>query len=350
MKATNLFLVGMLCTFLAACSKNDTSNNGIGPDQIEIKAYPDANNKISFYATATKLSIDWGDGKIDEATPNGVEREFVHGYTDQNFKTIKIMTDGLSAFGKQNESGASLHKAVYHELRIGACRDLRNIDCPNQSLTVFDVNRCDSLVYIDCRNNQLTASALNSLFTNLPTRKPTDNAKIEINPNPGFPDCDITILSNKGWWNRFYLNDDLCALCSQNSTHTIGSATFETPQIVTPNGDMMNDYFTIYGDNFYSNDYPNSSITFYDRNNNKVISFTFHTGDWWGWNCYKEDGTVVESGLYSYKLTINGNVFNGTFIVVNGTDDYVNTNLFNNSCAKECVKKLNDLSADPCFR
>jgi len=58
--------------------KNNTAfsecNNKLQIDEIEIKAYLGNNHKIAFYITAKKVTIDWGDGSIDEITLNSIER------------------------------------------------------------------------------------------------------------------------------------------------------------------------------------------------------------------------------------------------------------------------------------
>jgi len=67
MRVIDVFLIGMACTFLAACS-GDRLKSG----RIEFKAIPDEDNKISFYASyaSTKtITIDWGDGSKEDFTP-----------------------------------------------------------------------------------------------------------------------------------------------------------------------------------------------------------------------------------------------------------------------------------------
>jgi hypothetical protein len=56
--------------------------------------------------------------------------------------------------------------------------------------------------FFACNNNQLSASALNALFSSLPTINEGDEGQIIINGNPGEDTCDKSIAINKGW--RFY--------------------------------------------------------------------------------------------------------------------------------------------------
>ena len=152
----------MICTFLIACSKMDDndvlggsnsggSNNGLKSGQIEIKAYPDENKKISFYVTAKKITIDWGDGNKDEFTPNGANIEYSHEYAYQNFQTISIVTESITSI-----SFYSYTKGTVHELRFGKCTELKEIYCSSQNLTVLDIkNVVAFLEKLGCSRSQL---------------------------------------------------------------------------------------------------------------------------------------------------------------------------------------------------
>jgi hypothetical protein len=72
-------------------NSDDDNGNGNGnannlkTGQIEIKGYADEKDKkMSFSATAKTITIDWGDGKVDEVTPNGVAKEFSHEYANSS--------------------------------------------------------------------------------------------------------------------------------------------------------------------------------------------------------------------------------------------------------------------------
>ena len=89
MKTVKMLLIGMLCAFFVACEKNEADDsNGSGDGtgggtgngsnklktgQIEMKVEPDKDKKVTFNATAKKITIDWGDGNVDELTPNGIK-------------------------------------------------------------------------------------------------------------------------------------------------------------------------------------------------------------------------------------------------------------------------------------
>ena len=171
MKTIRIILIGMLCTFLVSCNKDEDngsggSNNGLKSGQIEFKAYPDKDNKISFFATAKKITIDWGDGTKDEFEPNGSEKEFIHEFSNQNFQTVSIVTESITSF-QPSKSG----KGTLHELRFGKCSELKDVYCSGQKLTVLDIkNAVTSLETLICGDNQLSsldvsgASKLESLY------------------------------------------------------------------------------------------------------------------------------------------------------------------------------------------
>ena len=173
MKSIKIILIGMLCTFLVTCNKNEDddsggSNNGLKSGQIEIKADPDKDNKISFYATAKKITIDWGDGKVDEFTPNGIKREFVHEYPNQNSQNVSFATESITDF--------SCGKGTFRELRFGKCTELEEINCSNQQLTVLDVRGALKLKYLYCELNLLTELNIKNAVASLEVLSCTGNS------------------------------------------------------------------------------------------------------------------------------------------------------------------------------
>jgi Leucine-rich repeat (LRR) protein len=229
----------MLSLVVFSCDENipgddDENGNGSGGSnnlttgQIEIKVYPDDNNKVSFYMRAKKIVIDWGDGFTSKPTSTGViEQIFVHEYATKNIKTIKIDTEELTNFyNYENYYGSC------EELKFGNCPDLKEIYCDGNSLKVLNIKKaeslkilscsynqltslnvsgCTALAGLSCDENQLTSSALNSLFKSLPIRKADEYIEyfllgisikvifISISDNPGASDCDRTFAENKGW-------------------------------------------------------------------------------------------------------------------------------------------------------
>jgi len=156
----------VLSAFLFSCGEDenlsDSDDSGSGSiknnlktGQIEIKAYPDKNNKISFYATATSLTIDWGDGSVEEYTPNGIRLEFTYEYVNSNFQTIKVNTNKITHFNISDSSS----KGIFHELRFGDCSYLEEILCSgsNTKLTVLSIKSAPALTTLDCIWNQLTS-------------------------------------------------------------------------------------------------------------------------------------------------------------------------------------------------
>ena len=164
-----IFKTIVACLFLLSMhSCNNEEPNGGGTSevnnlkagQIEIKAYPDQNNKLSFYAAAKSLTIDWGDGSIDVITSNGVGKEIIHEYTNQNFQTIKINTEGLELIIICHNTSYPYNtiqtKGACHELRFGSCPDLKEIRC-NSRLTELSIKSAPALTKLYCYNNQLTS-------------------------------------------------------------------------------------------------------------------------------------------------------------------------------------------------
>jgi hypothetical protein len=131
------------------------NNNNLKTGQIELKGYPNNSNKMSFRVTANKMTIDWGDGKIEERTPNGKSMEFVHEYAYQDFQTIKVDTEGMIDFTINNGYSYSEFFGTYHELRLGDCPELKEAYCNYQELTVLDIKKAPALTKLECNGNQL---------------------------------------------------------------------------------------------------------------------------------------------------------------------------------------------------
>jgi len=174
-------------------------NNNLKTGQIEMKVYPDTKNKVAFWSDPQKATIDWGDGTIDELTPNGVGKFFTHEYSNQNLRTIIVNTEKMTLLGVGDATEVKIN-CQFQELKFGNCTDLKSIGCSECALTVLDVNKCTSLTILWCSYNKLSTSALNSLFNSLPKRKSEDEAIIKCYENPGSETCDETIAEKKGWY------------------------------------------------------------------------------------------------------------------------------------------------------
>jgi len=155
LKTLGLGLVANSVVF-SGCNKDDDeggSNNGLKAGEIEIKAYPDNNrdNKIIFSATAKKITIDWGDGTVNEFNPNGKGMEFSHQYQFADYKTVSIMTELITDYEHKTYSEQL-------ELRFGKCTELRKLDCSNKGVSVLDIkNAVASLETLECEWSKISS-------------------------------------------------------------------------------------------------------------------------------------------------------------------------------------------------
>lgn len=258
MKKILLFVCSALLIGFSSCSSEDEDepSNGNGSqlkkEQIELRGNPNDNdNKLSFTVQAKKLSIDWGDGNIEDYTPNGNSLNVFHVYSNSNYKTILIRAEEITTFTIKNKEGkiqefrtgdcfnlkeinissqpltvfditqcVNLIKLYYYnsqaELNITKCPKLESLECRennlneldlsksvnlkmlncmSNSLTKIDIAKCPKLIRLNCENNRLSDTELNTIFRNLP---PT-NGSICIYSNPGVGTCDTQIAINKGW-------------------------------------------------------------------------------------------------------------------------------------------------------
>ena len=173
MKTIKIFaFLSMLSMLMLACTvvhygdEDDDNNNSssggsnnLKTGQIEMKVYPDNDNKVSFWATTGKITIDWGDGYIDKLTLNGNQQEFYHTYPNNNLKTIYIESEKLQGLGKGGGRYAQIWggKGVIKELYLGEMNELNDLFCSNGGLTVLEIKKAHSLFMIDCSRNQLTS-------------------------------------------------------------------------------------------------------------------------------------------------------------------------------------------------
>ena len=143
----------------AGCNKDDDDdeyNNGLKFGQVEFKATPGNDDVISFMAATKKITIDWGDGTVDEYMPNGIEKIFFHEYLSQNLQTVSIVTESMTYFSCSHNIGLNF-RCVFRELRFGKCTELKRIICSAHELTVLDIkNVVISLETLLCWDNQLT--------------------------------------------------------------------------------------------------------------------------------------------------------------------------------------------------
>ena len=187
MKTTKIlsFLFIVLFSFYTtSCSNDDPTNDpsggsgggnttGLEKGQIEIKVYPDESGRVSFTATAKEISIDWGNGSIDNLTPNGIRREFTHEYPNQNLQTILITSSNIEILscssygttwkfqefriGETSLKEVSLSNLDITTLKIDKSDSLEKLICDRNKLTELDVSKCPALVELRCHDNQLTS-------------------------------------------------------------------------------------------------------------------------------------------------------------------------------------------------
>ena len=207
------------------------------------------NSKITMTATNTELMlsiggigdviIDFGDGVSEMLSFDINDHEWVdviYQYSSEALRTITI-TGEVTGFdcGKNklrtiDVSENSVLQSLYCTenqltvLDVGNLSKLGNLSCNDNQLTSLDVSRQTNLEKLYCRHNRLTslnvsgltklsvlscqynymnATALNNLFTSLPTAKPPGELYVSNNgPNSdgsGSKDCDVTIAEKKGW-------------------------------------------------------------------------------------------------------------------------------------------------------
>jgi Leucine-rich repeat (LRR) protein len=155
--------------------ENGANLNNLKTGQVEIKGYAGRDDKkMSFKAIAKTITIDWGDGKIEEITPNGVEKTFSHEYANStDFQTILINTEDLTEIGFETY----YNRYLLHELRFGNCPKLEDIYCYSSgysshssielpSLTVFEINKAELLTTLSIGTPGSSATGLTSLNLN----------------------------------------------------------------------------------------------------------------------------------------------------------------------------------------
>ncbi|PXV67354.1 hypothetical protein CLV62_10327 [Dysgonomonas alginatilytica] len=263
---TRLFTFILLATMMmcfSSCTSDDPlsddegtgGGNNLKTGQIQMKTTPNTNKFVYFTLNAKKVTIDWGDGQVDELTPNNVSKEFRHEYTNQNLQEISLSTEGMTEYNYKSNGGGQLAElklgncpdlelfSTYQQsqltvlefgncpqlrslstynclklshLNLKGCLSLKMIDCYNNNLselelgvcsslekliltsnqlTSLELKNCQSLKNIECYGNDLSELELNKLFNSLPKV----NGWINCLENPGWKICDKSIAEKKGW-------------------------------------------------------------------------------------------------------------------------------------------------------
>jgi hypothetical protein len=174
MKSFNLFAFISIVLFslaIVSCKKDDDDDGGdedrfgnnLKTGQVEIKGYPDeTNDRISFEADVKKITIDWGDGKVETIESDASLREFSHEYANSSdLQTISINTETLEYIKFTNSDGS------IHELRFGNSPKLEGLALGFYNaisnygylseLTVLEINKAELLSTLDIRHTALTS-------------------------------------------------------------------------------------------------------------------------------------------------------------------------------------------------
>ena len=189
MKTSAYLICFIVSVCLYACSNEnqDIPSDTLKSGQIEIKVNPGKNNDVSFTAIADKITIDWGDGHVEQFT--GYSTPLSHSYANQDLKTITIQTEKLVWFATILELmsiDGQLTWGYFREMRFGEMNTLARltIGCPTlsvleiekasaliqfnlsgQLLTSFDVSGLTALEEFHCSDNSFTSLDLRSLHT-----------------------------------------------------------------------------------------------------------------------------------------------------------------------------------------
>ena len=213
--------------------------------------------RLDLFSEISKITIDWGDGTVKEyegeyqEASNAYRIYMTYKYSQNALHTIKInectgllylecrsnqltslnvsgCTDLLYLYCSSNQlpsldvsgcpdlirldcsynqlpsldvSGCPDLQLLYcssnrlPSLDVSGCPDLIYLFCDYNRLSSLDVSGCPNLTWFDCSSNQFSASALNQIYTDLPTI----DGKIRANSNPGYPESDRSIATGKGW-------------------------------------------------------------------------------------------------------------------------------------------------------
>ena len=150
---------------LNGCKNNDDekeeiSRNGLKAGEIVFAFYPSYYMiyRISFFATANKITIYWGGGQKEvNIAYNG--KVFSYEYPRYERRIITCRTESLKIFRCVPEYDYATNDDSYlTELSFGKCTELTEIKCDNQRITLLDIeNTFASLQRLVCSENQLTS-------------------------------------------------------------------------------------------------------------------------------------------------------------------------------------------------
>jgi gliding motility-associated-like protein len=143
----------------------------------------------------------------------------------------------------------------------------------------------------------------------------------------------------------YKLSEDLCLICDSTPYKVIGNDTIQIGNIITPNDDGFNDFFSIHKYHTYSNK-DSINLTIFDRDNKQIVHYQYYLNDWPKYvpSQHQQDLTGLSNGLYRYRLSSLSGSLDGLFIIIFKKDDYLDKHASDADCFN-CAKYFDD--ADP---
>ena len=204
----------------AGTAKCSTAIATDGSTGVSITMITSKSGNVKFVLEGSNISVNWGDGIIDEDLSSG---ECGHFYSSVGPHTIIITGDiinyfdcfdiGLTVFNISDcptLKGFSVWDNELATLDVSANTELEWFECGENNITALDASANIKLNYLGCQDNNMNAAALNALFLSLPTYSPnSETGKIVIGGNGGFATCNKASLAAKGWaWVEYEEEDD----------------------------------------------------------------------------------------------------------------------------------------------
>jgi hypothetical protein len=143
----------------------------------------------------------------------------------------------------------------------------------------------------------------------------------------------------------YKLSEDLCLICDSTPYKVIGNDTIQIGNIITPNDDGYNDYFSIH--KYHTNGSKDSiNLTIFNRDNKQIAHYEYYLNDWPEYihSKHQQDLTGLSNGLYRYRVSGLSGSFVGLFIIIFKKDDYIDKHACDADCFK-CARYFD--SADP---
>lgn len=139
------------------------------------------------------------------------------------------------------------------------------------------------------------------------------------------------------------LSDDICEIVSTPNTFEIPGKTVFIPNVITPNGDGVNDIISIRG--LESSDLTRIDFILYNRFKHEIYRKNFLDGFW---DLYFSKSFIDNKYYYKASIVFSDNSVKeveGVFVVlghyVNTKEPYVKSDYFNlSSCEIKCEKGL----------